>query len=163
MEYPQRVRSLTLIEPAAYWVLARLGERIDEVERSNAFVHGLFGREVSEDELATFLRFGGLAELDQDVRSHPNWGRWVEHRTTLSWLSPLMDHPERAIDELARISAPVLATKGTDSTPLDRRLVDVLGERLPGARVAELEGDHAHHVEQIDAFLDVLEAHLARA
>jgi pimeloyl-ACP methyl ester carboxylesterase len=160
IEYHERVRSLTLVEPAAYWVLAHLGERLDEVEESNGFVHGLFGRKVSEDELATFLRHGGLAESGEDVRSHPNWG---EHRTTLSWLSPLLDHPERSIDDLGRITAPALVTKGTSSTPLDRRLVDVLGKRLPNARVSEFEGDHAHHIQQIDPFLDALEAHLAQA
>ena len=163
IEYPERVRSLTLVEPAAYWVLAQLGERLDEGEVSNGFVHGLFGREVSDDELATFLRLGGLAGSDEDVRSHPNWGRWVEHRTTLSWLSPLLDHPERSIDDLGRITAPALVTKGTSSTSLDRRLVDVLGERLPNARVSEFEGDHAHHLQQIDPFLEALEAHLAQA
>ena len=163
IEYPERVRSLTLIEPAAYWVLALLGERLDEVEQSNGFVHGLFGREVSEDELATFLRLGGLAGSGDDVRTHPNWSRWVEHRATLSWLSPLLDPPERSIDDLARIAAPVLVTKGRDSTTVDRSLVDVLGERLPNARVREFEGDHAHHIEQLDAFLDALEGHLARA
>lgn len=163
IEYPERVRSLTLVEPAAYWILSQLGERLDEVEASNGFVHGLFGREVSEDELATFLSLGGLAEPGEDVRSHPNWGRWVEHRATLSWLSPLLEHPERSIDDLAWILAPVLVTKGTNSTPVDRRLVDVLGERLPNARVREFGGDHAHHIEQIDAFVDALEGHLAQA
>lgn len=32
IEYPERVRSLTLVEPAAYWVLERLGERVDDVD-----------------------------------------------------------------------------------------------------------------------------------
>lgn len=163
IEYPGRVRSLTLVEPAAYWVLERLGERVDEAVAPNRFVHGLFGREVREDELATFLRLGGLAERGEDVRSHPNWTRWAEHRATLSWLSPLLDHPERSIEDLGRIAAPTLVTKGTDSTPLDRRVVDVLGERLPNAHVREFHGDHAHHIEQIDAFLGALEAHLAQA
>ncbi|HEX7171281.1 MAG TPA: alpha/beta hydrolase [Candidatus Limnocylindria bacterium] len=163
IEYPERVRSLTLVEPGAYWILEQLGDRLDEVNQSNGFVHGLFGREVSEDELATFLRLGGLAEAGEDLRSHPNWRRWVEHRATLSWISPLLDHPERSIDDLARIAAPALVTKGTKSTPVDRRLVDVLGERLPSARVREFEGDHAHHIEQIDSFLDALERHLAQA
>jgi pimeloyl-ACP methyl ester carboxylesterase len=95
------------------------------------------------------------------VRSHPNWARWVAHRATLSWLSPLLDHPERTIGDLERIAAPTLLTKGTNSTSLDRHVVDVLGERLPDARVKEFQGDHAHHVEDIDAFLDSLEAHLA--
>ena len=160
---PGNASSLALVEPAAYWILTQLGERLDEVEQSNGFVRGLFGREVSEDELTTFLRLGGLAEPGEDVGSHPNWGRWVEHRTTLSWLGPLLDHPERSIDELARIAAPALVTKGTNSTPADRRLVDVLGERLPNGRVREIQGDHAHHIEQIDAFLDALEVHLAQA
>ena len=163
IEYPERVRSLTLVEPAAYWVLERLGERVNEVDASNGFVHGLFGREVSEDELATFLRIGGLAESGDDVRSHPNWSRWAEHRATLSWLRPLLDHPERSIDDLERIAAPTLVTKGTNSTPVDRRLVDVLGERLPDARVREFAGDHAHHIEHIDAFLEAVEGHLAQA
>lgn len=163
IEYPERVRSLTFVEPAAYWVLARLGERLDEVEDSNGLVHRLFGREVGEDDLATFLQLGGLAETGQEVRSHPNWGRWMEHRMTLSWLSPLLDHPERSVAELARITAPVLVTKGASSTRLDRRLVDVLGERLPNARVMEFRGDHAHHIEQIDVFLDAFEAHLAQS
>ena len=162
IEYPERVRSLTLVEPAAYWILAQLGERLDEVEASNGFVHGLFGRQVSEDELATFLRLGGLADPGEDVRSHPNWNRWGEHRATLSWLSPLLEHPERSVGDLARITALALVTKGTESTPVDRRLVDVLGERLPNARVKEFEGDHAHHIEQIDAFLRALEGHLAQ-
>jgi pimeloyl-ACP methyl ester carboxylesterase len=163
IEHPERVRSLTLVEPAAYWLLAALDERLDVVDQSKDLIHSFFGREVSEDELATFLRLGGLADAGEDVRDHPNWARWVVHRTTLSWVSPLLDHPERSIADLGRITAPSLVTKGTISTPLDRRLVDVLGERLPNARVAEFEGDHAHHIQQIDAFLDALEDHLAQA
>jgi pimeloyl-ACP methyl ester carboxylesterase len=163
IEYPERVRSLTLVEPAAYWVLARLGEGLDDGEESNDLVAGLFGRNVSEDELAAFLRLGGLAAPGDDVRSHPNWGRWVEHRATLSWLRPLLDHPERSLDDLARIAAPALLTKGTNSAMIDRRVVDVLGERLPNAEIREFEGDHAHHIQQIDSFLDALEAHLAQA
>ncbi len=81
----------------------------------------------------------------------------------MSWLSPLLDHPERSLDDLGRIAAPTLVTKGTESTPLDRRVVDVLGERLPNARVSEFPGDHAHHIERIDDFLAALEDHLTQA
>jgi pimeloyl-ACP methyl ester carboxylesterase len=90
------------------------------------------------------------------------WGRWTEHRVTLSWLRPLLDYPERSIDDLVRITAPVLLTKGSSSDSLDRRVVDALGERLPNARVEEFAGDHAHHVESIDAFLVAMEAHLVQ-
>jgi len=56
----------------------------------------------------------------------------------------------------------VLLTKGTQTADWLKRLVDVLGERLPDASVLELEGDHAHHIESIDAFLAALEELLTR-
>ena len=73
----------------------------------------------------------------------------------------MLENPERSVDDLARIEAPALLTKGTRSDQIDRHLVDVLGERLPNAQVREFEGDHAHHIEQLDAFTDALESHLA--
>lgn len=161
-EYPDRVRSLTLVEPAAYWILEQLGERLEDVERGYSFVHGLFGRAVTEDDLATFLAQGGFVDRVADAPSHPNWARWLTHRVALSWQSQQLDHPERSADELVRVTCPVLLTKGTRTDDLDRRLVDVLGERLPNASVVELEGDHAHHIQSIDSFMAALEDHLTR-
>ena len=65
------------------------------------------------------------------------------HPATLSWLSALLHHPERSIDDLARIAASTLVTRGTNSTPIDRRVVDVLGKRLSNARAREFPGDQA--------------------
>ncbi|MEX0789599.1 MAG: alpha/beta hydrolase [Actinomycetota bacterium] len=161
--YPDRIRSLTLVEPAAYWVLEQLGDRLEDVQRLNSLVHGLFGRPVTEDDLATFLELAGFVESARDARSHPNWARWLPHRMALSWQGEKLDHPERSVEELARIACPVLLTKGTRTADWMKRLVDVLGERLLNASVVELEGDHAHHIESIDAFLTALDAHLARA
>lgn len=161
-EYPDRVRSLTLVEPGAYWILEQLGESLADVERYNSFVHGLFGRPVTEDDLATLLELGGLVKEAQDASSHPIWDRWLTHRMTLSWQGEKLDHPERSVDELSRITCPVLLTKGTRTDDVDKRVVDVLGERLPNATVVELEGDHAHHIQSIDAFLAALGAHLKR-
>lgn len=162
-EYPDRVGSLTLVEPSAHWILEQLGDRVEDVERLNSFVHGLFGHPVTEDDLATFLELAGLGLNARDAASHPNWDRWLTHRTALSWQSEKLDHPKRSVEELSRITCSVLLTKGNRSTDLDRRVVDVLGERLPDASVVELDGDHAHHIESIDAFLVVLEGHLMRS
>jgi len=41
-------------------------------------------------------------------------------------------------------------------------VVDVLGGRIPDARVVELPGDHACHIQSIDRFMEELEAHLHR-
>jgi pimeloyl-ACP methyl ester carboxylesterase len=162
MEYPDRVRSLTLVEPAAYWVLEQLGDQLEEVERVNALVHGLLGREVSQDHLAEFLELAGFVDSVREAPSHPNWPRWLTHRMALSWQGVALDHPERSVDDLTRITCPVLLTKGTTTADWLKRTVDVLAERLPNATVVELDGDHAHHVESIDEFLAALESHLAR-
>jgi pimeloyl-ACP methyl ester carboxylesterase len=159
--YPDRVRTLTLVEPAAYWILEELGEEVEEVSRINAFVYALAGTEVSEDDLCEFLRSAGLVQPGEDPRQHPAWERWAPHRMALSWQSERLDRAGRAVEELEAIRCPVLLVEGTLSTATDRRLVGVLAERLANATVLELEGDHACHIESIDAFLEALDRHLA--
>jgi pimeloyl-ACP methyl ester carboxylesterase len=162
-EYPGRVRTMTLVEPGAYWVLEQLGDREEEVQRGYAAIHALAGREVSEQDLAAFLVLAGLAPSEDVARSDPGWSRWAIHRQALSWQSESLDHPARTVAELSGIGCPVMLVKGTESTDLDRHLVDVLGGLLPDARVIELKGDHASHIVSIDAFLEAFERHLRRA
>ena len=161
LAYPQRVRTLTLVEPAAYWILEQLGVADTNVERANAFLHELFGRDVTEDDLAAVLEAAGLASSKEKARSDRYWDRAVPHRMALSWYSEDFDRSERSIEELASIRCPVLLVKGSATTEGDKRVVKVLGERLPNAEILELPGDHASHIESIDAFLDTFERHLA--
>ena len=160
LEYPDQVRSLTLVEPGAYWILVQLGERLEEIGALEAFLHDLAGREVSEEDLAAFLVLGGLTSDAEAVRRDPAWQRWAAHRMALSWQSGGLDRPARTLHDLARLTCPVLLVKGSTTTDLERRVVDVLGERLPDATVVELEGDHASHIESLDAFLEAFERHV---
>lgn len=159
-EYPERVRTLTLVEPAAYWVLEQLGVEDPVVEEPNSFLHPLYGREVTEDDLATFLEYAGFVPDRNDAPAHPNWERWVPHRMALSWQSEELDHSPRTVDDLGRVSAPTLLVKGTVTAEWLKRVVDTLGSRLPNATVLELEGDHACHIQSIDAFLETFDRHL---
>jgi pimeloyl-ACP methyl ester carboxylesterase len=161
LAYPQRIRTLTLMEPEAYWILEQLGAPDPDVERTDAFMHSLFGKDVTEDDLAAFLEIAGLATSKEEARSDPYWERAVPHRMTLSWLSPVLEPSARSIEELVNIRCPVLLVKGTVTTAGDKRVVDALGERLPQATVLELPGDHASHIQSIDAFLEAFEKHLA--
>ena len=160
-EYPERARTLTLVEPAAYWILEQLGEQDEVVDELNAFIHPLFGQEVSADDLATFLEYAGFVADRRDAPSHPNWERWQAHRMALSWQGEELDHPPRSVEDLTGVSCPTLLFKGTMTAGWLKRVVDVLGERLPRATVVELEGDHACHIESIHDFLDAFERHLA--
>ncbi|MFF2661988.1 alpha/beta fold hydrolase [Kitasatospora sp. NPDC058032] len=162
LAHPERVRTLTLVEPAAYWILDGLGESAPEVARLNQFLHALAGQDVSEDDLAEFLELAGLAPSKEQARDHPAWPRWVPHRMALSWSSAQADRPDRDVAELADIRCPVLLVHGSATTDWLKRVVAVLDERLPDTRVLELPGDHACHLENPDAFLAALERHLAQ-
>lgn len=161
LAYSGRVRTLTLVEPGAFWILEQMGEADPDVERTNAFLRSLFGKEVTEDDLSVFLGGAGLASSKEEARRDPYWERAVAHRMTLSWYSEEYDRSGRSIEELANIRCPVLLVKGSVTTEVERRVVDVLGERLPNATVLELPGDHASHIQSIDAFLEAFEKHLA--
>jgi pimeloyl-ACP methyl ester carboxylesterase len=163
LAYPDRVRSLTLVEPAAYWILEQLGEFDAEVRAEDSFLQGLVGRQVTEDDLAFFLRVAGFVREGEDPRRLSSWQRWLPHRTALSWQTPALAHPDRTVAELERIAVPTLLVRGTLSTQVDRRIVEVLAQRLPDASMLELEGDHACHIEQIEGFLDAFRRHLTAA
>ncbi|MFN2556642.1 MAG: alpha/beta fold hydrolase, partial [Nitriliruptorales bacterium] len=161
-EYPNRVKTLTLVEPAAYWILEQLDEQIDVVDELNRFLHPLYGRDVTEEDLATFLEYAGFVASRAEARSHPNWERWAPHRMTLSWQNEAVDHPDRTVEGLRAVTCPTMLVKGTVTADWLKRVVDVLGERLPNATVQELPGSHACHIESIDQFLNALGRHLSR-
>ena len=160
LAYPQRVGSLTLVEPGAYWILDQLGETDPRLDEMNRLMHELAGKKVTEDDLAKVLGYAGFVEDPAQARNHPYWERSVPHRMALSWASEELFRTERSVEDLPSITCPVLLIKGTVTEPWEKRVVDILGEYLPDARVVELEGGHAAHIESIDRFLEELEDHL---
>lgn len=124
-------------------------------------MEALAGEPITEDDLANFVAQAGLSEDPTHAREHPNWDQWLTHRMALSW--SYEDTSTRSAEELRRIDCPVLLIKGDQTEAWLARVADALGERLPEARVVELEGGHAAHIQSIDRFLEELEAHLHRA
>lgn len=155
-----RVSSLALVEPAAYWLLQRLGEADEDLQNFIEYLNDLSGKSVTEDDLAVFLWKAGFVANSSQARNNPYWERALPHRTTLSWLSEDLMSSDIPIEDLARIDCPTLLTKGTTTELWEKRVVDLLGEYLPKARVVEIEGGHAHHIESLNQFLDELEDHL---
>ena len=158
--HPGRLMSMTLVEPAADWILEAAGESDREHQESTEFLHSLAGQDVTGDDLARFLHLAGFVSDPAQARSDPYWERAWPHRMTLSWLSEKLMGSDHSLADLAAVSCPVLLTKGTKTGEVERRVVDLLGLHLPNARVVELEGSHAHHIESIDRFLKALEKHL---
>lgn len=157
---PEMITSLTLVEPAAYWVLDEVGELDPELRQFIRYLHSLAGHTITEDDLATFLAKAGFAADPEAARRDSYWERALPHRMALSWLSEDVMGSDWRLADLARLRAPVLVTKGTRTETWERRVVDLLGEHLPNARVVDIEGTHAHHIESIEGFLDELETQL---
>ena len=163
MTHPDRVRTLTVVEPASYWVLAQVGFEDPRLASVNALTDALAGSQVTEDDLATFLAFAGFASSAEEARAMPQWGNWVKHRQALSWMGRDFLTSDADLDDLGEIACPTLAVKGTVTEPWEMRVVDTIGGAVPNARVLELKGDHACHIQSIDRFLEEFAVHLASA
>ena len=136
LDHPTRIRTLTLIEPPAFWVLSATGTLDQPSARGIEALSALYatmGDDVTEDQLATFVCEAGLCP--------PNTP--PHHRDTVVRL--------RAFDR------PVLLVTGRGTAPFLRRIVDALSGTLPHARLIELDGGHAPQIVEKDRFLDALE------
>lgn len=163
LHYPDRVRSMVLVEPASHWMLPQLGISDTRLAKVKDLTDGLVGRNVSEDNLAVFLSLAGFADSPESARAHPQWEHWLPHRQTLSWLGPDVLSSDMSLDDLRQIECPTLAVKGTRTEPWEMRVVDTIGELAQNARVLELEGDHACHIQSIEEFCSEFEAHLLKS
>lgn len=163
LTHSDRVRSMTLVEPAARWVLEQAGTMDPAPAGESDFLSSLFGREITDDDLAKMLVLAGFAVNESEARSDAFWERARPHRMTLSWLSERVLGSDKSLDDLAAIRCPVLLTKGTNSAATDRLIVDVLHEHLPDSTVIEYEGNHAHHIENLGTFIADLRRHMSLA
>lgn len=160
LEYPERVRTLTLIEPPAVWILRETGHAASSLAKSEAFDRSTAGREITVDDLKEFLVRAGFGKSGNDFESLPQWPVWVRNRQVVSANGTLWDYTD-SLDRLRDLEVPVLAVKGTETTEDLAAIVDDLVATVPHGRLLELPGRHACHIENIDRFLQELETHIA--
>jgi pimeloyl-ACP methyl ester carboxylesterase len=157
LDHPERVRTLTLIEPPALWTLPDHGSALPDVRELEALTRVVEGDDVSIDALVTFLNTVALVPPGVKPDSLPQWESWVRHRRSLRANTAPFVHS----DDPARLRAfprPVLLVTGEGTSPFLRAVHDTLAATLPDARVLELPGGHAPHLVAMDAFLEALAA-----
>lgn len=165
LDHPDRVRTLTLIEPPAFWVLGETGRLDAQAKRESDELKALYAemtQEVSEDQLAKFVCMAGLCPPKKSPRELPQWPIWVEHRRSLRAGGAPWDHSDTAA-RLRAFNRPTLLVKGTGSSHFLHQIIDGLASALPRAEVVELPGGHAPQIVAMDAFLARLEAFQASA
>ncbi len=155
LDYPNRIRTLTVIEPPAIWVLRAAGQIDPETRRAVDFFRTLRG-DISEDMVVGFLRENGLVKPGQSARDLPGWEHGLLFRQSLR-CSPAVALQEDHLDRLRSFRPPVLLIKGTGSAPYLHRIIDILMSNLPNARLLELPGGHAAHIVSRERFLREVE------
>jgi pimeloyl-ACP methyl ester carboxylesterase len=159
---PNRVRSLTLIEPPAMWVLRSRGPLSDDLLAEQAFQKSLAVDDLSEDQLAAFMDYAGLVPPGVDIRTLPQWPTWAKHRNSLRFGDAAFAHE----DDIARVqnfNKPVLLVKGDGTNTTDHAIIDILGEDFPNARVVTYPGGHAAHIVSMGPFMETYTQFLSEA
>ncbi len=152
LDHPERVRTLTLIEPPAIWVLRENGELDEQTKETLSFFESLQGY-ITDDMLEAFLKQVGLAGPPHDL---PQWQQLIHFKQSLRNCPAVVNHN----DELRRLStfkSPVLLIKGTGSAPFLHKITDRLASHLPYSQVIEMPGGHAPHIVSREKFLSELE------
>jgi pimeloyl-ACP methyl ester carboxylesterase len=156
LNYPERIATLTLIEPAAYCVARAYGE-FEKEELAFKELLRSFHNPPTEEDLISFLMLNGLVPQGTDPKNRPRWPVWNELKTVLLSLNTVFEHS----DDLDRLQLlrdkAVLLIKGKDSTRENKGIVDLLSKTLSqNSRVLILPDGHACHIVAQDQFIKEL-------
>jgi pimeloyl-ACP methyl ester carboxylesterase len=151
LNQPHRVRTLTLIEPPAVWVLPDRGRGDQDIERLLELARTLRA-EIDAGDLERFVCSVGLCPPGMPPRELPQWPTWMEHRRSLR----ITDAPIRHQDDVSRLRSfepPVFLVTGTGTATFLRRIHETLAVHLPDARTSEMPAGHAPQLASMDRFL----------
>lgn len=155
LDHPDRIRTLTLIEPPAMWVLRSNGKLDESTQKETDFFLTLHG-DITEDMLAEFLQHAGFIKPGQSARELPQWDKWVPFRQSLRNSFTVVNYNDD-IKRLQNFQAPTLLIKGTGSSVWLHKIIDELAKNIPHSRIIEFPAGHAPHIVSMDKFMVELE------
>ena len=158
LHHPQRVRSLTLIEPPAQWILTEEELQRPEYRRAAELSTRMKRRVPTESEAAAFICVAfGCPPGDelQHVRQLPFWPTVVKNRAALSAIHANLEHrPSRSL--LQSLRPPLLYVSGTGTGAYNAGVNAAFRRQLPRARYLELPGGHAAPTVSAKALADAI-------
>lgn len=151
LDHPDSIRTLTLIEPPAFWVLRATMGLDAEAQQHVATLQKIHG-DITEEQLEQFASAVGLCPPGQSCREIPQWPVWVVYRQSLRSNPAVLSHD----DDLSRLRGfkrPVLLVRGANSAQFLHQIIHALAAQFPQARVVEMPAGHAPHIVSKDRFL----------
>jgi pimeloyl-ACP methyl ester carboxylesterase len=156
--HPDRVASLTVVEPTAFGLLSGTDIAAEAAESLTA-VQALFDRVgggvVTPADVAEYAERSAMAEPGEPATTHFRWPDWLANKQALS-LEKTLSADGLDVTDLKPLSAPTLLVQGEHTAAHHRAVVERLAATVPSATVGELPGGHACHLENLDAFLALL-------
>ena len=164
LDHPERVRSLSLFEPPAFWAVGAIDRAaLPDLTRMIDLTRELLPTATPTDaQLVRFQCALGNCAVTPPADGAADRQQWETRRAALRGLSAVANHTDR----LARLQAfrrPVLIMTGSSTVPFHRRINEILAEQLPAAERAEVSGGHTAPVTAIEEFAAKLEAFITRA
>jgi pimeloyl-ACP methyl ester carboxylesterase len=158
LQTPQRVRTLTLIEPPAFWVLPNHGRDMEGAREMQALVSSLHGRTIEEEHVEQFRCLLGDCIGGRSPRLLSQWPQWVKYRNSLRGLYTVGDYDDDPT-RLRRLRMPALIVTGAQTVAFHRKINATLLHALPRAEPLELGAGHnsptadpEHFVEEWQKF-----------
>jgi len=144
LDNPTAIRSLTLIEPGAAWVLKAVRRFDDEMRQFVRDRLTTYARPVTRRRYEAFLRQSFLGPRYVPSES-PLWPMLCAYMHNLQFRPALYRHSDR-LQRLAAAPFPVLLVAGTESDRFHREVVAGLASVLPHVEVVNMPGGHAPHL-----------------
>ncbi len=161
--YPERVRTVTLFEPPAFWVLPDEEYERDPVLREmRELTSAMTSSAAPSDE--QFFRFRCLlGSCPSKIPQLTDPGRkdWDVSRSAMRGLAAVTTHREDPA-QLARLPHPVLLLGGSETVAFHRRINELLVREMPQIKTAVLPGGHSAPRTASTTFVEQLRAFLTR-
>src|SRR5687767_12595404 len=141
LQNPRRVRTLTLIEPPAFWVLPNHGYDDPGAREMQEFVSSLRNATITEAQVERFRCLLGDCAGGRPPRQAPQWNQWVRHRNSLLGLYTIADYKDDP-SRLRELTIPTLVVNGAETVAFHRAINAVLVRLLPLAEAFEMSGGH---------------------
>ena len=152
LENPRRVRTLTLIEPPAFWVLPNHGYDDAGAREMQEFVSSLRHTTITEGHVEHFRCLLGDCAGGRSPRQAPQWTQWVRYRNSLRGLHTVGDYKDDP-SRLRALLIPTLVVNGAETVAFHRAINAVLIRTLPRAEAFELPGGHNSPASAPDHFV----------
>jgi pimeloyl-ACP methyl ester carboxylesterase len=161
--YPERVRTLTLFEPPAFWILPDAEYERDAGAREIRDLTTAMTPSAppSDEQLFRFRCLLGACPPAVPDRADPARAEWDVSRLAMRGLAAVPAHREDRA-RLAQLKVPVLLLTGSETVPFHRRMNDLLAQVFPRVERGELPGGHSAPRTASSAFNEQLRAFLAR-